>query len=91
MYKVFYNQKPINFTSDLSKNSLINPLFFLKYTNSKSIIKALKNKKVEGVNLYYSKEDKIEKYFFKIFPIVEAAGGLVENGNGRYLFIYRNT
>ena len=90
MYKVFYNQKPINFTSDLSKNSLINPLFFLKYTNSKSIIKALKNKKVEGVNLYYSKEDKIEKYFFKIFPIVEAAGGLVENGNGRYLFIYRN-
>ena len=90
MYKVFYNQKPINFTSDLSKNSLINPIFFLKYTNSKSIIKALKNKKVEGVNLYYSKEDKIEKYFFKIFPIVEAAGGLVENGNGRYLFIYRN-
>ena len=90
MYKVFYNQKPINFTSDLSKNSLINPLFFLKYTNSKSIIKALKNKKVEGVNLYYSKEDKIEKYFFKIFPIVEAAGGLVEHNDGRFLFIYRN-
>ena len=90
MYKVFYNQKPINFTSDLSKNSLVNPLFFLKYANSKSIIKALKNKKVEGVNLYYSKEDKIEKYFFKIFPIVEAAGGLVEHKNGRYLFIYRN-
>ncbi len=90
MYKVFYNQKPINFTSDLSKNSLVNPLFFLKYANSKSIIKALKNKKVAGVNLYYSKKDKIEKYFFKIFPIVEAAGGLVEHKNGRYLFIYRN-
>ena len=90
MYKVFYNQKPLNFVSDLNKNSPNNPLFFIKYSNSKSIIKALKDKKVEGVNLYHSKQEKIEKYFFKIFPIVEAAGGLVEHKDGRFLFIYRN-
>ena len=33
---------------------------------------------------------KIEKHFFKIFKIVEAAGGLVKNSNGAYLFIFRN-
>ena len=90
MYKVFYNQKPLNFVSDLSKNSPNHPLIFLKYSNSKSIIKALKDKKVKAVNLYHPKKEKIEKYFFKIFPIVEAAGGLVEHKDGRYLFIYRN-
>ena len=90
MYKVFYNQKPVNFVSSLSENSPNNPLFFIKYSNSKSIIKALNDKKVVGVNLYHPKEEKIEKYFFKIFPIVEAAGGLVEHNDGRFLFIYRN-
>ena len=90
MYKVFYNQKPVNFVSSLTENSPNNPLFFIKYSNSKSIIKALNDKKVVGVNLYHPKEEKIEKYFFKIFPIVEAAGGLVEHNDGRFLFIYRN-
>ena len=90
MYKVFYNQKPINFTSDLSKNSSVTPLFFLKYTDSRSIINALKDSTVEQVYLYHQNEKKIEKHFFKIFKIVEAAGGLVKNSNGAYLFIYRN-
>ena len=90
MYKVFYNQKPIHFTSDLSKNSSVTPLFFLKYTDSRSIINALKDRTVEQVYLYHQNEKKIEKHFFKIFKIVEAAGGLVKNSNGAYLFIFRN-
>ncbi len=90
MYKVFYNQKPVHFTSDLSKNSPKTPLFFIKYTDSKSIVKALRDKKVSEVYLYHSKEEKIKKYFYKTFSIVEAAGGLVEHINGSYLFIYRN-
>ena len=90
MYKVFYNQKPIYFTSDLSKNSSVTPLFFLKYTDSRSIINALKDSTVEQVYLYHQNEKKIEKHFFKIFKIVEAAGGLVKNSNGSYLFIFRN-
>ena len=68
MYKVFYNQKPVNFVSSLTENSN-NPLFFIKYSNSKSVIKALNDKKVVGVNLYHPKEEKIEKYFFKIFQL----------------------
>ena len=90
MYKVFYNQKPIHFTSDLSKSSPVSPLFFIKYTDSRSITKALRDSTVERVYLYHHNKDKIEKHFFKIFKIVEAAGGLVKNSNGSYLFIFRN-
>ncbi len=90
MYKVFYNQKLLDFTSDLNKNSKSTPLFFLKYANSKSIIKALKDKSVSKVNLYHSKPEKFEKYLLKIFSCVEAAGGLVKHKDEKILFIYRN-
>jgi 8-oxo-dGTP pyrophosphatase MutT (NUDIX family) len=90
MYKVFYNQKPLHFTTDLSKNSSESPLLYIKYANAKSIIKALRDKAVKEVYLYHSKVEKIEKHFFNIFPMVEAAGGFVEHENGKYLFIYRN-
>ena len=90
MYKVFYNQKPINFTTVLEKNTKNTPLFFIKYANANSITKALKDKTVTEVNLYHSNPDKFEKHFFRTFPFVEAAGGLVQHQDGRFLFIYRN-
>ena len=90
MYKVFYNQKQLDFTSDLEKNSLQTPLFFIKYASSKSIIKALRNHKVLKVYLYHQNPNKFKKHLFKIFPTVMASGGLVKHKNGSYLFIYRN-
>ena len=90
MYKVFYNQKQINFTTALGKNTKKTPLFFIKYANANSITKALKDKTVTEVYLYHSNPDKFEKHFFRIFSSVEAAGGLVQHQDGRFLFIYRN-
>ena len=90
MYKVFYNQKPIFFTTDLNINSDDTPLFHIKFSKAESIIKALKGKRVSGVYLYHRDAEKLQKYFLKRFPCVEAAGGLVEHENGSYLFIYRN-
>jgi len=90
MYKVFYNQKPLCFTTDLKNNSNETPLFFLKFTHPNAIVKALRNKSVSGVFLYHPKEEKMEKQFLKLFPVVQAAGGLVEHSNGNFLFIYRN-
>ena len=90
MYKVFYNQKSLHFTTVLSNNSKNTPLFFIKYASANSIIKALKDKAVTEVYLYHSNAKKIEKHFFKTFQSVEAAGGLVKHQDGRYLFIYRN-
>ena len=90
MYKVFYNQKPLFFTTDLTNNSDETPLFFIKYVSSLAIVKALRNKNTKAVYLYHLKEEKLEKHFLKHFPVVEAAGGLVKHTDGRYLFIYRN-
>ena len=90
MYKVFYNQKPIFLTTDTNENSDEFPLFYAKYTTAVSLIKALKSKKVSGIYIYHAEREKLEKHFFKHFPIVEAAGGLVQHQDGRYLFIYRN-
>ena len=90
MYKVFYNQKPLLFTTNLSNNSDETPLLFIKYTSALVIIKAIRNKNTKAVYLYHPKEEKLEKHFLKYFLVVEAAGGLVEHTDGRYLFIYRN-
>ena len=90
MYKVFYNQKPLFFTTDLTNNSDETPLLFIKYTSALVIVKALRNKNTKAVYLYHPKKEKLEKHFLKHFLVVEAAGGLVEHTDGRYLFIYRN-
>ena len=90
MYKVFYNQKPLHFTTDLKNNSDQTPLFFIKYAHPKAIVKALKKKSVTEVFLYHPKEEQMEKYLFKLFPVVQAAGGLVKHSNDSFLFIYRN-
>lgn len=90
MYKVFYNQKLIYLTTELIENSNEFPLFFAKYTTVNSLMKALKSKKVSGVYFYHPNKEKLEQHFFKRFPKVEAAGGLVEHKDGRFLFIYRN-
>ena len=90
MYKVFYNQKPLFFTTNLTNNSDETPLLFIKYASALVIVKALRNKNTKAVYLYHPKEEKLEKHFLKHFLVVEAAGGLVEHTDGRYLFIYRN-
>lgn len=90
MYKVFYNQKPLFFTTDLTNNSDETPLLFIKFTSALVIVKALRNKNTKAVYLYHPKKEKLEKHFLKHFLVVEAAGGLVEHTDGRYLFIYRN-
>ena len=90
MYKVFYNQKPIFLTTATDEISDEFPLFFAKYTTVISLMKALKSKKVSGIYLYHPIRKKLDKHFLKLFPMVEAAGGMVEHKDGRFLFIYRN-
>ena len=90
MYKVFYKQKPIIFKTDFEEISDEFPLLYAKYTSVYSLMKALKSKKVSGINLYHPKREKLEMHFLKLFPMVEAAGGLVKHKDGRLLFIYRN-
>ena len=90
MYKVFFNQKPLILTNKIQDFSDNEPLLFIKYTSVAQIIKALKSSKNRKVFLYHKDIDKLWKSFKKKFPVVEAAGGLVERTDNKLLFIFRN-
>ena len=90
MYKVFFNQKPLILTNKIQDFSDNEPLLFIKYASVSQIIKALKSSKNRKVFLYHKDNDKLWKSFKKKFPIVEAAGGLVERTDNKLLFIFRN-
>ena len=58
MYKVFFNNKLIKLTTELSNSTDEVPLFFIKYISAEEIIRALKSKHIKQIKLYHSKEDK---------------------------------
>ena len=90
MYKVFFNQKPLILSTQIIKNDDTCPLFYIKFSVADKIISALKKKSISSVILYHPKKEKLDMHFNKLFPIIEAAGGLVTNELNEYLFIYRN-
>tara|TARA_B100000963_G_scaffold79252_1_gene67434 strand:- start:2568 stop:3170 length:603 start_codon:yes stop_codon:yes gene_type:complete len=90
MYKVFFNRKFVELTTEIVVHDDTNPFFYIKFCDGKSIVNALKSKKVKGVYLYHPKKEKLWKNLLRCFPLVEAAGGLVQHANGKVLFIHRN-
>ena len=90
MYKVFFNRKYVKFTNEIVDHDDTNPFFYIKFSNAKLIVSALKSKKVKGVYLYHPNNKKLWKHFLKHFPLVEAAGGIVQHANTKILFINRN-
>ena len=90
MYKVFFNQKPLILTSKILESSDYNPLIHIKFSSKNQILKAVKAKKTESVYIYHKNIKKLWEIFTKKFPIIDAAGGLVERNDGKILFIYRN-
>ena len=90
MYKVFFNQKPLILTNKIQDFSDSEPFLFIKYTSVSQIIKALKSSKNSKVFLYHKDINKLWKVFKKKFPVIEAAGGLVERSDNKLLFIFRN-
>ena len=90
MYKVFFNQKPLILTSKILKSSDSNPFIHIKFSSKNQILKAVKAKKTESVYIYHKNIKKLWEIFTKKFPIIDAAGGLVERSDDKILFIYRN-
>jgi 8-oxo-dGTP pyrophosphatase MutT (NUDIX family) len=90
MYKVFFNQKPLILTSKILKSSDSNPFIHIKFSSKNQILKAVKAKKTESVYIYHKNIKKLWEIFTKKFPIIDAAGGLVERSDNKFLFIYRN-
>ena len=90
MYKVFFNQKPLILTTktpEPDENTVVLPI---KFVDTAGVIRALKSKRYTRVYIYHSKEEKLWKHFYKRFPLIEAAGGLVKHKNNTTLMIFRN-
>lgn len=87
MYKVFVNEKKL-LLSDAPQNMERR----LKYEDLSTIeiaIDLLQNTSCPEINIYYSDLEQLWQSFRSIFKIVEAAGGIVKNENGKILFIKR--
>lgn len=88
MYKVFVNKKEIILAVDAPKKSKAKVLP-LQSTPLKKIIRILRTTKVETLYLVHHNPKKLLPLFKKKLPVVVAAGGVVQNKDGKILFIYR--
>ncbi|MEQ1733679.1 MAG: NUDIX domain-containing protein [Bacteroidia bacterium] len=94
MYKVFVNNKPIIITSNEVDVHTITPHLVLTSfveADLRSAIDELQYKSnYKAVYIVGNNIKQLWKDFTKHFTIIEAAGGLVKNAEGKYLFIKRN-
>ncbi len=93
MNVIFYHKKKILLIDSVDDyKALTNSTFVLLHKKfKKNIIKTLENKKIKKIYLYHPNKSKLVKIFEKIFPVVEAAGGIVKNTKtNNILFIFRN-
>ncbi len=92
MYKVFINDKEIFLKKNINKISERDKNFSYRHISKNSLLSEIKqfihgNKKQI---LIYSKDfKKLEKDFFSLFKLIDAAGGLVKNNGNKFLFIFR--
>ncbi|MCD4680422.1 MAG: NUDIX domain-containing protein [Bacteroidales bacterium] len=94
MYKVFINNKYVLITNFLNKISRDVNKKTIRHEDivslSSEIEKIEKGKTKEDVIIFRSNDiNALEKDFFSLYKLIEAAGGIVRNKSGDILFIYR--
>lgn len=87
MYKVFVNEKKL-LLSKQSEN-LEKTLGYENVTSLEIALDLLENTSVTELNVFGENIDEIWSEFQKLFRIIEAAGGIVNNPAGEILFIKR--
>ena len=88
MYKVFVNKKELILTTEPPKKTKAKVLP-LQETPLNKIIRILRTTKVETLYLVHHNPKKLLPLFKKKLPVAVAAGGVVQNEEGKVLFIYR--
>ncbi len=87
MYKVFVNEKKLLISRQ--PEELEETLGYERFTTLEIALELLENTSVTELKVYGDNIDEIWKEFQKLFRIIEAAGGLVNNSDGETLFIKR--
>jgi len=86
-YKIYLNNKMILLTDDLHNTS---NTYAFGTLGLDEIIHRLQYGSLDTINLYTPNIKSAWDAFKKHFDVIEAAGGLVTDKEGNYLFIYRN-
>lgn len=89
MYKVFVKDIPIILSTEKKLNEPFKTIP-LKDAEFKKLVKKIFKGERMYVNLYHKNAEKFENFLRKQIKVVEAAGGLVKNHKGEFLFIRRN-
>lgn len=87
MYKVFVNEKKLTiskYPADIEKN-----LRYEGFVTLEIAIDLLENTSCPQMNVYGEEIEEIWEDFTHMFRVVEAAGGIVSNKEGKILFIHR--
>lgn len=87
MYKVFVNEKKLLISKH--PEELEKKLEYESFTTLEIALDLLENTSVNELNVFGENIDEIWDEFQKLFRIIEAAGGLVNNAHGETLFIKR--
>ena len=87
-YKVYIFDKAITITDNLNESS--QNVYAFSSVNLDEIISKLQANILPEAFLYHPRLDEAWQTFKKHFDVIEAAGGIVENDEHKYLFIYRN-
>ncbi|RNA61914.1 NUDIX domain-containing protein [Chryseobacterium nematophagum] len=87
MYKVFVNEKKLLLSKQPEK--LEKQLIYENFSTLEMAIDLLENTSVKELNVFGENIDEIWTEFQKLFKIIEAAGGIVNNENKDILFIKR--
>ncbi|MES2592455.1 MAG: NUDIX domain-containing protein [Bacteroidota bacterium] len=94
MIKIFSPHKTIYLIDNQTffkkhKNSVIVPVQSRDEMISK-YNELIKENSLNEIYFFNENSEKLLKHFTAMFRVIEAAGGLVKNGNGEWLFIFRN-
>lgn len=87
MYKVFVNEKKLlisKYPADIEKN-----LRFEGFATLEIAIDLLQNTSCPELNVYGENVEEMWEDFTHMFRVIEAAGGIVQNKEGKTLFIRR--
>lgn len=87
MYKVFVNEKKLLLSAQ--SENLEKTLKYENLTSLEIALDLLENTSVKELNVFGENIDEIWSEFQKLFRIIEAAGGLVNNPHRDILFIQR--
>lgn len=93
MYKVFYNDRTVFFVPNDHgvEDKPDNYIHFFKTTKLlKEVIDNFKaNQSIKELYIIYTNVELVFKKYMKLYKLIEAAGGLVKNKEGKLLVIHR--